>query len=171
MVARCVRDAEVPGSNPGSPTTTARVVAQYRPPSSSGLGHHPFKVAARVRIPLGVRRNLFENRVITRVFTYPRMTTRDRECPLLYANKRPLAPTKRPKYAPFCALENVSIDSNVYTSTSADSRSIFVNSSGCERLFEALKLCRTGVELRRRRAAHSRQFLYVIRPSEPVIQR
>ena len=25
------------------------------PPSSSGLGHHPFKVAARVRIPLGVR--------------------------------------------------------------------------------------------------------------------
>ena len=28
---------------------------QYRPPSSSGLGHHPFKVAARVRIPLGVR--------------------------------------------------------------------------------------------------------------------
>ncbi len=28
----------------------------YRPPSSSGLGHHPFKVAARVRIPLGVRR-------------------------------------------------------------------------------------------------------------------
>ena len=28
----------------------------FRPPSSSGLGHHPFKVAARVRIPLGVRR-------------------------------------------------------------------------------------------------------------------
>ena len=26
------------------------------PPSSSGLGHHPFKVAARVRIPLGVPR-------------------------------------------------------------------------------------------------------------------
>ena len=25
------------------------------PPSSSGLGHHPFKVAARVRIPLGVQ--------------------------------------------------------------------------------------------------------------------
>ena len=25
-----------------------------KPPSSSGLGHHPFKVAARVRIPLGV---------------------------------------------------------------------------------------------------------------------
>ena len=25
------------------------------PPSSSGRGHHPFKVAARVRIPLGVR--------------------------------------------------------------------------------------------------------------------
>ena len=28
---------------------------QSEPPSSSGLGHHPFKVAARVRIPLGVR--------------------------------------------------------------------------------------------------------------------
>ncbi len=28
------------------------------PPSSSGLGHHPFKVAARVRIPLGVPRGL-----------------------------------------------------------------------------------------------------------------
>ena len=27
------------------------------PPSSSGLGHHPFKVAARVRIPLGVLSN------------------------------------------------------------------------------------------------------------------
>ena len=27
------------------------------PPSSSGLGHHPFKVAARVRIPLGVHIN------------------------------------------------------------------------------------------------------------------
>ena len=26
-----------------------------KPPSSSGLGHHPFKVAARVRIPLGVQ--------------------------------------------------------------------------------------------------------------------
>ena len=26
-----------------------------KPPSSSGLGHHPFKVVARVRIPLGVR--------------------------------------------------------------------------------------------------------------------
>ena len=28
----------------------------FRPPSSSGLGHRPFKAAARVRIPLGVRR-------------------------------------------------------------------------------------------------------------------
>lgn len=27
-------------------------------PSSSGLGHHPFKVKARVQIPLGVRRGL-----------------------------------------------------------------------------------------------------------------
>jgi predicted transcriptional regulator of viral defense system len=31
---------------------------QCRPPSSSGLGHHPFKVAARVRIPLGVLRKI-----------------------------------------------------------------------------------------------------------------
>jgi hypothetical protein len=30
-------------------------VSSIRPPSSSGLGHHPLKVAARVRIPLGVR--------------------------------------------------------------------------------------------------------------------
>lgn len=29
-----------------------------KPPSSSGLGHHPFKVAARVRIPLGVQKEL-----------------------------------------------------------------------------------------------------------------
>ena len=28
---------------------------EAKPPSSSGLGHHPFKVTARVRIPLGVR--------------------------------------------------------------------------------------------------------------------
>ena len=31
-----------------------RGLAAHRPPSSSGLGHHPLKVAARVRIPLGV---------------------------------------------------------------------------------------------------------------------
>lgn len=29
-------------------------MAPHQPPSSSGLGHHPLKVAARVRIPLGV---------------------------------------------------------------------------------------------------------------------
>ena len=29
----------------------------YRAPSSSGLGHHPLKVAARVRIPLGLPMN------------------------------------------------------------------------------------------------------------------
>ena len=42
---------------------TLNLVAQVRildrqpesAPSSSGLGHHPLKVAARVRIPLGVR--------------------------------------------------------------------------------------------------------------------
>ena len=32
-----------------------------KPPSSSGLGHHPFKVAARVRIPLGVRNTVIYN--------------------------------------------------------------------------------------------------------------
>jgi hypothetical protein len=31
------------------------------PPSSSGLGHHPFKVAARVRIPLGVQDQMWSN--------------------------------------------------------------------------------------------------------------
>src|ERR1041384_679166 len=31
------------------------------PPSSSGLGHHPLKVAARVRIPLGVLRGSVGN--------------------------------------------------------------------------------------------------------------
>ena len=31
------------------------VKAPDQSPSSSGLGHHPLKVAARVRIPLGVR--------------------------------------------------------------------------------------------------------------------
>ena len=30
-----------------------RLYTPTRPPSTSGLGHHPFKVAARVRIPLG----------------------------------------------------------------------------------------------------------------------
>src|SRR5690606_12112834 len=32
----------------------ADLLVGRRPPSSSGLGHHPLKVAARVRIPLGV---------------------------------------------------------------------------------------------------------------------
>jgi hypothetical protein len=43
-----------PGFKSRQPDHTARAVKKYRPPSSSGLGHHPFKVAARVRIPLGV---------------------------------------------------------------------------------------------------------------------
>ena len=30
------------------------VCSSYLAPSSSGLGHHPLKVAARVRIPLGL---------------------------------------------------------------------------------------------------------------------
>ena len=33
-----------------------RLYTPTRPPSTSGLGHHPFKVAARVRIPLGAPR-------------------------------------------------------------------------------------------------------------------
>ena len=35
---------------------------EFLPPSSSGLGHHPFKVAARVRIPLGVRNTTSRSR-------------------------------------------------------------------------------------------------------------
>src|SRR6266702_2620623 len=40
-----------------SPTAgaTGKTAVAVRPPSSSGLGHRPFKAAARVRIPLGVR--------------------------------------------------------------------------------------------------------------------
>ena len=40
----------------GSPVRVATLSSRRvpKPPSSSGLGHHPFKVAARVRIPLGV---------------------------------------------------------------------------------------------------------------------
>ena len=34
----------------------------HRPPSSSGLGLHPLKVAARVRIPLGVLKRIPCNR-------------------------------------------------------------------------------------------------------------
>jgi len=36
------------------PATLLGFGAKVQPPSSSGLGHHPLKVAARVRIPLGV---------------------------------------------------------------------------------------------------------------------
>src|SRR5262250_1736099 len=40
-----------------SPTAgaTGKSAVAVEPPSSSGLGHRPFKAAARVRIPLGVR--------------------------------------------------------------------------------------------------------------------
>src|ERR1022692_472136 len=40
-----------------SPTAGAkgRAAVTVEPPSSSGLGHRPFKAAARVRIPLGAR--------------------------------------------------------------------------------------------------------------------
>ena len=40
-----------------SPTAgaTGKAAMSVEPPSSSGLGHRPFKAAARVRIPLGAR--------------------------------------------------------------------------------------------------------------------
>ena len=40
-----------------SPTAgaTGKAAVTVEPPSSSGLGHRPFKAAARVRIPLGVQ--------------------------------------------------------------------------------------------------------------------
>src|SRR5450755_1780857 len=40
-----------------SPTAGAKgkAAVTVEPPSSSGLGHRPFKAAARVRIPLGAR--------------------------------------------------------------------------------------------------------------------
>ena len=38
----------------GNAQDRRRTVGVTKPPSSSGLGHHPLKVAARVRIPLGV---------------------------------------------------------------------------------------------------------------------
>ena len=41
------------GSVPLHPERGSETVARPRPPSSSGLGHRPFKAAARVRIPLG----------------------------------------------------------------------------------------------------------------------
>jgi len=37
-----------------TPAQDLRAIRGDQPPSSSGLGHHPLKVAARVRIPLGV---------------------------------------------------------------------------------------------------------------------
>ena len=36
----------------------------FEVPSSSGPGHHPLKVEARVRIPLGLRRDLDLNREV-----------------------------------------------------------------------------------------------------------
>ena len=50
----------IQGSIPCSPTScfamlfVAIALHCYLAPSSSGLGHHPLKVAARVRIPLGL---------------------------------------------------------------------------------------------------------------------
>ena len=40
---------------PNGKPLRAGIVLRSKPPSSSGLGHRPFKAAARVRIPLGVR--------------------------------------------------------------------------------------------------------------------
>ena len=44
--SRCAVHSQPSRARPGS-------TLRRRPPSTSGLGHHPFKVAARVRIPLG----------------------------------------------------------------------------------------------------------------------
>ena len=41
-------------SPPSANKIAAGIGGVTKPPSSSGLGHHPLKVAARVRIPLGV---------------------------------------------------------------------------------------------------------------------
>ena len=38
-------------------------------PSSSGLGHHPLKVEARVRIPLGLQGPFEVTEVMVRIFT------------------------------------------------------------------------------------------------------
>ena len=48
-------DAETGRENYGAPVGGAAILPTP-PPSTSGLGHHPFKVAARVRIPLGACR-------------------------------------------------------------------------------------------------------------------
>ena len=57
-VFHCSRTSGVPTarecSRLGAPTS-ARYGWAVRSPSSSGLGHRPFKAAARVRIPLGMR--------------------------------------------------------------------------------------------------------------------
>jgi hypothetical protein len=45
-------DPEPPRENYGAPVSGAAILPKP-PPSTIGLGHHPFKVAARVRIPLG----------------------------------------------------------------------------------------------------------------------
>ncbi len=48
-------------SEDGEPRLEAFIFAlriEFRPPSSSGLGHRPFTAAARVRIPLGVHKEL-----------------------------------------------------------------------------------------------------------------
>ena len=41
------------GRSPTAGATGSRRRSRRKPPSSSGLGHRPFKAAARVRIPLG----------------------------------------------------------------------------------------------------------------------
>lgn len=51
-LARCPVTAEVAGS---SPVGVAYSFTGNMFPSSSGLGRYPFKVVARVRIPLGIR--------------------------------------------------------------------------------------------------------------------
>ncbi len=53
--ARRVGQPVVEASGRAARLSTALNEMRLLPPSSSGLGHHPFKVAARVRIPLGVQ--------------------------------------------------------------------------------------------------------------------
>jgi hypothetical protein len=40
---------------PPTAGATGKAAKAVEPPSSSGLGHRPFKAAARVRIPLGAQ--------------------------------------------------------------------------------------------------------------------
>ncbi len=74
-----------------------------KPPSSSGLGHHPLKVAARVRIPLGVPHTKplvsSENRCDTRGFGVSGIGRWSRA---VSPGHRPYFPIP-PRFGPICA--------------------------------------------------------------------